>query len=95
MNSSNSNFKKINVTIIENLIIIILLNIKFLDCPRGTYRRDRTCVQCPANTNITLSGGNATVCPCINGFFRGNREEPSESCSGERKIIIEGRSKVG
>ena len=75
----------INRLILNALLKTPLTTLIILDCPRGTYRRNRTCEQCPANTNITLSGGNATVCPCLEGFFRANREGPSERCSGEKK----------
>ena len=40
-----------------------------------------SCQPCPANTNLLLSGGNATICPCLDGFFRTTYEGPSDKCS--------------
>ena len=50
-------------------------------CPPGTYLENFKCQRCPANMNTTLTGGNVTQCPCLNGYFRSSQEGLTQGCS--------------
>ena len=63
-------------------MVYLLYNVSIISgCPSGTYLENFKCQRCPANTNNTLTGGNVTMCPCLNGYFRASQEGPSNGCS--------------
>lgn len=55
-------------------------------CPLRTYRPEPKgdCLPCPLNTNISVE--NATICPCLPGFFRTSLEGPESDCTRESYI---------
>ena len=55
-------------------------------CPVGTYQPELRgdCLPCPLNTNTSVE--NATICPCIPGYFRAPLEGPEVACTRESII---------
>ena len=56
-------------------------------CPVGFFRDPSVmsfqCIPCAANTNLILLN-EATVCPCLPGYFRALDDDPGVSCSRKR-----------
>ena len=56
-------------------------------CPPGTYRSEsRMCLPCPPNTILRVD--NATICPCLSGYFRSALDGPEDGCTRKSFITI-------
>ena len=97
---SNINEEGVFVFRVDSRSLLILLRIVqslgtfscILDlanfCPPGTYHSEsRMCLPCPPNT--ILSVDNATICPCLSGYFRTILDGPEDGCTRELLPIDE------
>uniref|UniRef100_A0A672YRM7 receptor protein-tyrosine kinase n=1 Tax=Sphaeramia orbicularis TaxID=375764 RepID=A0A672YRM7_9TELE len=53
------------------------------ECPAGFFKAEASvdqCERCPSNTQTAGSG--ASICPCMDGFYRAPNDPPTGSCSG-------------
>ena len=59
-----------------------------LSCPPGTFQPQLQgdCLPCPLNTNRSVV--NATMCHCLQGYFRSIFEGPEFPCTRESASII-------